>query len=74
MTTRRQRFIDEMEVRGLSRHTKEFYVGFVSRLSRHYRRAPDKLSEDELKAYLLHLLREKKNGRGTLSIGQRAAV
>lgn len=68
MSTLRQRFIDEMEVRGLSRHTKDSYLGFVSRLSRHYRRAPDKLSDDELKAYLLSLLRAKKNGPGTLNV------
>ena len=68
MTTLRQKLIDEMEVRGLSRNTKECYLGVVSRLSRHYRRPPDKLSDAELKAYLLHLLREKKNGPGTLCI------
>ena len=39
-------YIVGLEVRGLSRHTKESYVGFVTRLSRHYRRAPDKLSDD----------------------------
>ncbi len=68
MTTLRQKLIDEIEVRGLSRNTKESYLGFVSRLSRHYRRPPDQISDDELKAYLLHLLREKKNGPGTLCI------
>jgi site-specific recombinase XerD len=68
MTTLRQKLIDEIEVRGLSRNTRESYVGFVSRLSRHYRRPPDQISDDELKAYLLHLLREKKNGPGTLCI------
>lgn len=68
MNTLRQKLIDEMEVRGLSRNTKESYIGFVSRLARHYRRPPDKISDDELKAYLLYLLREKRNGPGTLCI------
>lgn len=65
MNTLRQKLIDEIEVRGLSRNTKESYIGFVSR---HYRRSPDKISDEELRAYLLHLLREKKNGPGTLCI------
>jgi site-specific recombinase XerD len=52
----------------LSRNTQESYIGFVSRLARHYRRSPDQISDEELRAYLLHLLREKKNGPGTLSI------
>ncbi len=68
MNILRQKLIDEMEVRGLSRNTKESYIGFVSRLSRHYHRSPDLICDAELRAYLLHLLREKKNGVGTLCI------
>ena len=68
MNTLRQKLIDEIEVRGLSRNTKESYIGFVSRLARHYSRSPDQISDAELRAYLLHLLREKRNGAGTLCI------
>jgi integrase/recombinase XerD len=68
MSILRQKLIDEIEVRGLSRNTKESYIGFISRLSRHYRRSPDRIRDEELRAYLLHLLREKKNGPGTLCI------
>lgn len=68
MNILRQKLIDEIEVRGLSRNTKESYIGFVSRLARHYRRPPDRISDAELRAYLLHLLREKKLGAGSLSI------
>jgi integrase len=52
----------------LSRNTQESYIGFISRLARHYRRSPEQISDEELRAYLLHLLREKKNGAGTLCI------
>ncbi len=68
MNTLRQKLIDEIEIRGLSRNTKESYIGFVSRLSRHYHRSPDLICDAELRAYLLHLLRERKNGVGTLCI------
>jgi site-specific recombinase XerD len=68
MNILRQKLIDEIEVRGLSRNTKDSYLGYVSRLARHYRRSPDRISDAELRAYLLHLLREKKNGAGTLCL------
>lgn len=68
MKTLRQKLIDELEVRGLSRNTQESYVGFVSRLARHYNRPPDRISDEELRSYLLYLLREKGNGAGTLCI------
>lgn len=68
MKTLRQRLIDELEVRGMSRKTQEAYIGFVSRLARHYRRPPDRISDEELRAYLLHLLRERKNRAATLCL------
>jgi integrase/recombinase XerD len=68
MTPLRQKLIDELEVRGLSRNTQESYLGHVSRLAKHYRRSPDQISDEELRVYLLHLLRDKKNKAGTLCI------
>jgi site-specific recombinase XerD len=68
MKTLRQRLIDELEVRGMSRKTQEAYVGFVSRLARHYHRPPDRINDEELRAYLLHLLRERKNCAATLCL------
>jgi len=68
MTILRQKLLDEIEVRGLSRNTQESYIGHVFRLARHYGRSPDKISDEEVRAYLLHLLREKKNSADTLCI------
>lgn len=68
MTTLRQRFIDEMELRGLSPLTRDGYVGVVYRLARHYHRSPDLITDDELKAYVLHMLREQKRSRSTVIV------
>jgi hypothetical protein len=68
MNILRQKLIDEMEVRGLSRNTKDSYIGYVYRLARYYHRSPDQISDTELRIYLLHLLREKKNGASTLCL------
>ncbi len=60
MTPLRQKLIDEVQLRGFSPHTQDSYVRTVTGLARFYHRSPDQLNDDELKAYLLHLLREKK--------------
>ena len=68
MTPLRQKFIDELELRGLSPLTRETYLGVVSRLARHYRRSPELITNEELKTYLLHLLRDAKLSRSTVII------
>lgn len=60
MTALRQKLIDEIQLRGFSTHTQDSYVRCVTGLARFYRRSPDQILDDEIKAYLLHLLRIKK--------------
>ena len=60
MTTLRQKLIDEIQLRGFSIHTQDSYVRSVTGLARFYHRSPDQIGDDEIKAYLLHLLRIKK--------------
>jgi integrase/recombinase XerD len=60
MTTLRQKLIDEIQLRGFSIHTQDSYVRSVTSLARFYHRPPDQIVDDEIKAYLLHLLRIKK--------------
>ena len=68
MTPLRQKLIDEIQLRGFSPHTQDSYVRTVTGLARFYHRSPDQLNDDELKAYLLHLLREKKLAVGSLIV------
>jgi integrase/recombinase XerD len=60
--------IEEMQLRGYAPSTIEGYVHAVAQLARHYRRSPDKLEEDEVRRYLLHLTLEKKIARGSFSV------
>jgi integrase/recombinase XerD len=60
MTPLRQKLIDEIQLRGFSIHTQDSYVRSVTGLARFYHRSPDQIVDDEIKAYLLHLLRIKK--------------
>lgn len=64
----RQRMIEDMQLRGLSERTQESYVGAVKQLARYYGQSPEQLSEEELRQYLLYLIKEKGAARGTCLI------
>lgn len=55
---------DEMErqmmLRRLSVRTRRAYSQAVAGLAKHYRRRPDQLTQQEVQAYLLHLIEERK--------------
>jgi len=68
MTPLRQKLIDEIQLRGFSPHTQDSYVRCVTGLARFYHRSPDQIADDEIKAYLLHLLRIKQLAVGSLIV------
>jgi len=47
--------IEEMKLRNFSPRTQQSYLSAVVGLVKYYRQAPDQLSQDEIRAYLLHL-------------------
>jgi hypothetical protein len=55
MSPLRARMIEDMTLAGLAEGTRNIYVQAVRRLAAHYRRSPDQLSEEEVRAYLLRL-------------------
>src|SRR5262245_36579299 len=65
MTPLRQRMIDDMRLAGFAERTRDVYIQAVRRLAAHYMRSPDVLSEEEVRAYLLHLRDERGIARGT---------
>lgn len=60
MTPLRQRMLDEMQVRNLSPHTIRAYLNAVSLFARHYHCSPEQLGSDDVKAYVLQMLRRRK--------------
>src|SRR5438270_12202762 len=64
MTALRSRMTEDMRVAGLAAGTQRIYLGGVRRLAKHYRRAPDELSEAEVRGYVL-VLRERGVALGT---------
>ena len=65
MTPLRQRMIDDMRLAGFAERTRDVYIQAVRRIAAHYMRSPDVLSEEEVRAYLLHLRDERGVARGT---------
>jgi integrase/recombinase XerD len=60
MSPLRKQLEDDLVLRGYSPRTREAYVGAVVGLAKHYRRSPERISREEIKQYLLHLLQERK--------------
>jgi len=58
--TLREQMDDAMVLRGFALRTRESYLAAVKGLAKHYRRAPDLLSTQEVQDYLLHLIVERK--------------
>ena len=51
----RTKMIEEMKLRNFSPRTEQSYVAAMMGLVKYYRRSPDQLTQDEIRAYLLHL-------------------
>jgi hypothetical protein len=66
-TPLRRRMIEDMTLAGLATGTRDAYVGAIRSLAARYRRAPDRLTEEEVRTYLLDL-RERGAARGTFKI------
>ena len=58
MTPRRQRMLEDMQIRNLSPHTQRAYVENVARFARHFGRSPADLGPEEIRRYQVYLIRE----------------
>ena len=65
MTEMRRRMEEELRLRGCSPRTHKAYVHWVRRFAEHYRRSPERLGTEEVRAFLVHLL-DHKLSRSTL--------
>jgi integrase/recombinase XerD len=61
----RERMEREMVLRRLALRTRQAYIAQVTALSKHYRRSPDLLTEQEIQSYLFYLIEERKLARST---------
>jgi integrase/recombinase XerD len=60
MTPIWQRMQDDLQLAGFATRTQEAYLGAARRLADHVQKAPDQISEDDLRHYVLFLHNERK--------------
>jgi len=68
MTELRRRMVADMRLHGLSARTQESYVGAVKGLSRHYGRGPEVLTEEDVRAFFVHLKEERRSSDSTINV------
>ena len=68
MTELRRQMDDDTVVRGMAKRTRETYLAAVTGLAKYFRRSPDQVSDDEVQAYLLHLIRDRHRSWNTCHI------
>lgn len=68
MTTLREKMKDAMILRGFSIGTQKKYLYEVIKLNDYYQRSPAKLSQEEIKGYLLYLVSERKLAASTYNV------
>jgi integrase/recombinase XerD len=56
----KDKFIEHMELYGLTKETQKGYISGVRCLANHYNTSPEHLSNDQVREYFRHLLLEKK--------------
>src|SRR6266581_108351 len=72
MSELRTRMDNDLLLRGMAERTRESYVAAVARMARFYRRSPEQVTEQEVQAYLLHMMREQKLSWSTCNIAANA--
>lgn len=67
MTPLRQQMHDAMLVRGLSECTRRVYIAAVAKLAKFYHKNPADLTPEQVEAWLLHLIRDRKLSYSSLN-------
>lgn len=58
----------DMKLRGLAPGTQRGYLDAVTALAEHYHRPPDQLSQEQIRAYLLYLIKTRKFAKSSFKI------
>ena len=61
MSLLRRRMIEDMTIRNLSPSTQQSYIYAIAKFSRHFGGSPDRLSLAQVRAYQLHLIKQKRS-------------
>jgi site-specific recombinase XerD len=65
MNTLREKMLTDLQLRGITPRTQTTYLREVTKLARHFDKSPAELGEEEIKAYLVHMLENRGLSSGT---------
>jgi integrase/recombinase XerD len=68
MTPLRRRMIEDMRIRNLSPQTQRAYVEQVSRFARHFGQTPERLGQDDIRAWQIYLVEERRLAASSISV------
>lgn len=68
MTHLRRVMLEELQRRNYATTTVQYYLQAVERFARHFKRSPDQLNQEHLRAYQAYLLRERKLAPRTVKL------
>jgi len=68
MTELRQRMLQDMRLRNLSANTQKRYLGRVADFAKHFGKSPEQLGCEEIRAFQLHLIQERKLSSSSLNV------
>lgn len=60
MTPLRQRMLEDLRMRNLSPNTQVAYIRAVAHLARHYGKSPERITREEVRAYLVRLIEQRR--------------
>ena len=72
MTSLRQRFIEDMQVRNFSPVTQASYTREVSGFARYFNKSPELLGPEQIRSYQVYLTNERKLGVVSISVATSA--
>ena len=72
MTPLRQRMTEELQLRNSSEQTIRTYIASVERFARYYNESPGQLSAEQVRSYLLHVLKERKLSWSAIHVNRAA--
>ncbi len=67
MTSLRQRMIEDLRIRNLSEETQKSYVNRIADFARYFGRSPEEMGLEEIRAWQVHLVEERRVAWSTLN-------
>ena len=68
MTPLRQRMTEDMRLRNLGPHTQRAYLQYVSQFADHFHKSPEMLGPAEIRAFQLHLSRDRQLSASSVGV------